>query len=233
MKTFLANPTPQDLAENKAASEAIFDYLDAIVAQRRLEPRDDLISDLLAVQSSDGAITDSEIRVNCMILLAGGNVPTADLIGNAVWLLLTHPEELAKLTADPTLIKGAIEEVLRYAPPTEGAQRVASHDFELHGCPVHSGQVVAAVLNAANRDPAVFTDPHRFDISRREGPHVAFGGGAHICIGAALARMEAQIAVGRLVQRFPDLRLADPAASPQWRDMPFFHGLETLPLTNG
>ena len=223
---FAPDPSAAERAATKEAANAITDYLDAAMTLRRREKRDDLISDLLAVQAAGGALSDSEIRVNCMNLLLGGNVTTADLIASAIFLLTSHPDERAKLIADPALIAGAIEEVLRYEPPTDGSQRVASRDMQIRGCPIRQSQVVAVMTHAANRDPAVFPDPHRFDISRRDGPHISFGGGAHICIGAALARLEAQVAVAGMIARFPNLRLADPA--PRWRAMPFFRGLETL-----
>ncbi len=228
MKSFLPDRTPEIDAEVKAMALAISDLLDEQMARRRRAPGDDLISDLLAVQAQSGALSDAEIRINCLNLLAGGNVTTADLIASAVWRLLKHPAERARLAADPGLITGAIEETLRLDPPTEGAQRVASRDLEIAGCPVGRTQVVAVLLHAANRDPAVFDDPHRFDIMRRGAPHMAFGGGAHICIGAPLARLEAQVAVGMLMRRFPALRLAEPDAAPAWRPIPFFHGLERL-----
>ena len=113
-------------------------------------------------------------------------------------------------------------------PPTEGAQRVAARDLELDGCPVHARQVVAVATPAANRDPSVFSDPHRFDIARREGPHITFGAGAHICIGAPLARLEAKAAIWGLIERFPGLALADPAQPSQWRPDDFFHGLASV-----
>jgi cytochrome P450 len=225
----LFSPDPAAAGPAKAAADAIMDYLAAVMAERRRAPADDLISDLLAGQAASG-LSDTAIRVNCMNLLLGGNVTTADLIASAVWLLLSHPDELAKLRADPGLITAAVEETLRFEPPTEGTQRIASRDLTIQGCPVRQGQVVAVLINAANRDPAVFTDPHRFDITRKGPGHLAFGGGAHICIGAPLARLEAQVAVGALMAARPRLRLADPSAAPQWRNLPFFRGLASLPV---
>jgi cytochrome P450 len=218
-------------AAGAAAVEGICDYLDAAMAERRRRPSDDLISDLIAVQAATGALSDSEIRVNCFNLILGGNVTTADLIASGVNLLLRHPAELAKLKADPGLVGSAVEEILRFEPPTEGAQRVASRDQTLAGCPMRERQVAAVVIPAANRDPAVFADPHRFDIARHDGPHISFGSGAHICIGAPLARLEARIAIAALIDRFPLLRLADPEAPPRWRPAPYFHGLEALLVT--
>jgi hypothetical protein len=226
---FSPDPTPEQRARTKAASEAISDYLDAAMAERRRAPKPDLISDLVAAQADGAPLSDSEIRVNVMSLLLGGNLTSADLITSAAWLLLTHPAERARLAADPGLIAAAIEETLRLEPPTEGTQRIASRELAIRGCPVHAGQVVAVSIRAANRDPAAFADPHRFDITRRCGPHIGFGGGAHLCIGAPLARLEAQTAVGALFDRFPDLRLAEPDAPPAWADRPFFRGLSRLP----
>lgn len=230
LNIFNPNATATDRRAGKDAVDAISDYFDQAMTARREAPEDDLITDLLAVQAATGALSDSEIRVNCFNLLLGGNVTTADLIANGINLLLRHPEELAKLRADPALIGPAVEEVLRFDPPTEGAQRVASQDLEMHGCPVRARQVIAVMIPAANRDPAAFPDPHRFDIVRRDGPHIAFGSGAHICIGAPLARLEARVAIGALVERFPGLALADPDAAPEWRPIPFFRGLRSLPV---
>jgi len=231
LTVFEPDPTEAQRQANKAAAIAILEYFDGAVAERRARPRDDLISDLIAEQAASGALSDAEIRVNCLNLLLGGNVTTGDLIGNGVNLLLRHPRELARLRADPSLIGSAVEEILRFEPPVEGAQRIAAHDLTLSGCPVRARQVAAVMTPAANRDPAAFTDPHRFDVARREAPHVSFGAGAHICIGAPLARLEAREAILGLVERFSALALADPAAAPEWRPTgSSFHGLVRLPV---
>lgn len=143
-------------------------------------------------------------------------------------LLLLNPDELAKLRADPGIINGLVEEVLRYEPPVDVTGRIASQPLEYGGCPVKAGQSLTVLLRAANRDPEVYEDPHRFNVTRKHRPHVAFGGGAHICIGAPLARLEAQVALVMLFDRFPDLKLADPETPPAWRRLPFFRGLERL-----
>lgn len=231
LNVFDPDRTDAGAAAGAAAVEGICDYLDAAMAKRRRAPRDDLISDLIAVQAATGALSDSEIRVNCFNLILGGNVTTADLITSGLNLLLRHPRELAKLRAEPGLIASAVEEILRYEPPTEGAQRVASRDQTLAGCPIKQRQVAAVMIPAANRDPAVFKDPHRFDIARHDGPHISFGSGAHICIGAPLARLEARVAIAALFDRFPALRLVEPNAPPRWRSVPFFRGLEALLVT--
>jgi len=210
------------------AANALSAYMTQMIRERRAAPRDDLVSDMVALQAEGAPLTDGEISINLQSLLVGGNLTTTDLIGNAVWLFLNHPAELAKLRADPSLINGAVEEVLRYESPVDITGRIASRDMEVGGCPVKQTQSLFASLRGANRDPAAFPDPHRFDIARKNAPHVAFGGGAHLCIGAPLARLEAQVALLTLFARFPDLRLADADMIPQWRTLPFFRGLKEL-----
>jgi hypothetical protein len=220
--------TPERTAQMEAASQALNAYFTETLDARRRAPRDDLLSDMVRLQADGADLSADELRINLSALLIGGNLTTTDLIGNGVRLLLTHSQELAKLVADPAIVNAVVEEVLRYEPPVDLTARIASHDMEAGGCPLKPGQVMNTWLRAANRDPEVFEDPHRFDVSRKHRPHVAFGGGAHICIGAPLARLEAQVALGRLFARFPDLRLADPDAPPAWRGLPFFRGLEHL-----
>jgi cytochrome P450 len=222
--------TPEQEAAMHRASEALSAYFLAAMADRRASPRDDLISDMVALQANGADLSDDELRINLVALLVGGNLTTTDLIGNGVRLLLQHPSELAKLKADPGVVNALVEEVLRYDPPVDSTGRIASREVELGGCPFRQGQALSVSLRGANRDPEVFEDPHRFDITRKHRPHVAFGGGAHICIGAPLARLEAQVALVRLFERFPDLRLAEPDAEPEWRTLPGFRGLERLPV---
>lgn len=222
--------TPEQTAHMERASEALNAYFTQAIIERRAKPRDDLISDMVQLQASGAELSDDELRINLTALLVGGNLTTTDLIGNAVRLLLLHPQELAKLKADPGIINSVVEEVLRYEPPVDITGRIASGDIEVGGCPLHAGQAMTVMLRAANRDPEVFDDPHRFDVSRKHKPHVAFGGGAHICIGAPLARLEAQVALVKLFDRFPDLKLAEPDATPAWRTLPFFRGMERLPV---
>jgi cytochrome P450 len=182
------------------------------------------------LQAAGAPLSNNELRINLSGLLIGGNLTTTDLIGNAVRLLLLNPGELAKLTAEPGLINSVVEETLRYEPPVDSTARVASADIEVNGCPVKASQSLIFHLRAANRDPEVFEAPDRYDVSAKRRPHVAFGGGAHICIGAPLARLEAQVALLRLFERFPNVRLTDPDAPPVWRTLPFFRGLERLEL---
>ena len=198
------------------------------MAARRTAPEDDLVTDMVQLQAAGADLSDGDLIANLIALLVAGNLTTTDLIGNGVRLFLLNPGELAKLKADPGLIGAAVEEILRYEPPVDITGRIASREMEVGGCPIHKTQSMLVSLRGANRDPAVFEDPDRFDITRKKSPHVAFGGGAHICIGAPLARLEAQVTLTRLFERFPDLRLADPHEPPVWRTLPFFRGLEKL-----
>src|SRR6202789_622497 len=220
--------TPEQTAQFVASANALSAYMRELMHQRAAQPQDDLVSDMMALKADGAELSDGEISNNLQGLLIGGNLTTTDLIGNAVWLLLRHPGELARLKADPALINSAVEEVLRYESPVDITGRVAPRDMEVGGCPVKQSQSLFMSLRGANRDPAAFPDPHRFDIARHDAPHVAFGGGLHLCIGAPLARLEAQVALLTLFDRFPNLRLADPDMKPQWRMMPFFRGLKEL-----
>jgi cytochrome P450 len=220
--------TPEQTEAMVRAGDALNRYFTEALAARHERPRDDLLTDMVQLKSAGADLSDDELRINLTALLVGGNLTTTDLIGNGVRLLLTHPAELAKLRAEPAIVNAVVEEVLRYEPPVDITGRIASKDLEFAGCPVKPGQSLTVFLRAANRDPEAFEDPHSFDVSRKHKPHVAFGGGAHICIGAPLARLEAQVALVKLFERFPDLRLADPDAEPQWRNLPFFRGLERL-----
>jgi cytochrome P450 len=220
--------TEAQKAEMARCSDALGAYMTDMLAQRRANPQDDLVSDMAILQAEGAQIDDADLIINLSALLVAGNLTTTDLIGNAVRLFMLNPGELAKLKADPSLINAAVEEALRFEPPVDITGRIASKDMEVRGCPVKARQSMLVSLRAANRDPAVFDDPDRFDITRRKSPHVSFGGGAHICIGAPLARLEAQVALIRLFERFPDMTLADPAAPAEWRQLPFFRGLEQL-----
>ena len=207
---------------------ALSAYMRGLMHERAANPRDDLVSDMMKLKADGAPLSEGEISTNLQGLLIGGNLTTTDLIGNAIWLLLNHPEDLAKLKADPSLINSCVEEVLRYEAPVDMTGRIAPRDMTIDGCPVKPRQQMFLSLRGANRDPQAFPEPDRFDIARKDAPHVAFGGGLHLCIGAPLARLEAQVALPSFFYRFPNLRLADPGTKPEWRRMPFFRGLKEL-----
>lgn len=220
--------TPEQTAHMMRASEALWTFMSNMLVMRRAKPEDDLVTDMVQLQAAGADIGDADLVTNLISLLVGGNLTTTDLIGNGVRQFLLNPAELEKLKADPSLIGGAVEEVLRFDPPVDITGRIASREMEVGGCPIHKTQSMLVSLRGANRDPEVFENPDKFDITRKKSPHVSFGGGAHICIGAPLARLEAQVTLIRLFERFPDLKLANPEATPEWRTLPFFRGLQHL-----
>lgn len=220
--------TPEQTEYLQRSGEAIRGYFESQIAARRTKPQDDLITDVVQLQAAGAELTDAEIISNLIGLLVGGNLTTSDLIGNGVYALLTHPDELAKLKADPSIVPQVVEEVLRYDGPVDITARVTPRAMEIGGCPMKARQSVITLLRSANHDPEVFENPDAFDVSRKPGPHVAFGGGSHICIGAPLARIEAQAALSKLFQRFPNLRLARPDEKPEKRTLPFFNGIQRL-----
>jgi len=218
--------TPAETAHMEASNAALDAYFTELMAERRAKPQDDLVSDMVALQAAGAPLSDIELKINLLALLIGGNLTTTDLIGNGVRLLLLHPAEREKLAANAALAPQAVEEILRYEGPVDITGRVLSGQRELGGCPMHKGQSVMVVLRSANRDPDIFERPDAFDITRKAVPHMSFGGGTHICIGAPLARMEGIAFFSVFFQRFPTLKLVDEA--PQWRTLPFFRGLERL-----
>lgn len=219
------NPFADD--EMKAAGLEANASLDALfrseIEKRRREPSDDLIGKLVAAEREGDRLTESELVTMCQLLLVAGNVTTTDLIGNGMRSLLEHPSEHARLRAEPALLANAVEEMLRFEGPVQSTGRIAPRDFDLEGVPVRKGESISLILAAANRDPAIYPDPDRFDIARADTHHHSFGGGAHLCLGAHLARAEAQAAVGALVSRYPKLRPADREV--QWKMTPGFRGL--------
>jgi cytochrome P450 len=193
------------LTPTEQAYGEITAYLRPIFAERRRVPRDDLISALVVVEDQGQTLTETELLSLSMLILGAGHETTTNLIANAVLALLRHPSERRRLQDDPTLIGSAVEEFLRYDSPVQLTDRVATVDCDIAGQEIRRGQVVALLLGAANRDPSRFADPDRLDIGRQDNHHLSFGHGVHFCLGAALARLEGQIAVATLLRRFPDL----------------------------
>jgi hypothetical protein len=222
------NPLISDAEREQvvAANEALEAYFRRVIAERHAQPRADLISSLIAAEEGGDRLSDDEILTMSALLLAAGNVTTTDLIGNGVLALLQNPDELRKLREDPSLIKNAVEEMLRYDGPVTQSGRIPLAEVSVAGCPIAAGQSINPSLSAANHDPAAYREPHRFDITRKDTHHHSFGGGAHFCLGAPLARLEAQIGIGTLVRRFPGLRLA--GEDLEYRKIPSFRGLAKL-----
>lgn len=202
--------TPAMMAEGDLSARAFGDYLRALIAQRKARPADDLMSALISARERDRSMTDDQLVSITETLFAAGHGTTRSLIGLAVLALLRNPHQLARLRAEPSLITSAVEEALRYDSPTQApSPQVATQDVEIGGATIRKGQAVSVLLGAANRDPARFPDPDRFDITRKDNDHLAFSLGPHYCLGASLARAEAQIAIAALVARTSNLRLAD------------------------
>ena len=206
-------------------------YLTELFAARRAEPRDDLISGLLAARDADDALTEDELFGTVVLLIVAGHETTVGLIGNAVVDLLEHPDQLELVRADPKLIPAAVEEVLRFEGPVERTlNRWAATDVELGGQTIRRGELVIAIVNAADRDAERYPEPDRLDVKREDTRHLAFGRGSHFCLGAPLARLEAQIALETLFRRLPRLRLAVPREELEWRPTPGFRRLVAIPV---
>ena len=216
----------EEKARAMAARQALNEFFHAEIGRRRRQPGDDLISQMLRAEEAGERLSEREIVTQCNLLLIAGNVTTTDLIGNGVKALLENPDQLQKLMSDPALLENAVEEMLRFDSPVVTSGCIAHEDMKIDGCPVHRGDSVTVSLAAANHDPAVYPDPDRFDIERADIHHHAFGGGRHHCLGAPLARVEAQEAIAGLFRRFPGLRLSERghayAAVPSFRGMQSF-----------
>ena len=219
---------PGGLEAAQAAFTELSGYFRAVLAERRREPREDLISALATVEERGEALSEAELVSLCGLILGAGYETTANLIGNAAVALLRHPGERKRLVDDPGLIASAVEEFLRYESPVQATDRVATRDFEIRGTRIRRGELVVLFLAAANRDPERFPDPDRLDLGRPDNAHLAFSHGPHFCLGAQLARAEAQIAIGTLVRRFPGFE--GPPGPLAWRPSFSLRGPAALPL---
>jgi hypothetical protein len=199
------------------------------VREHRAHPREDLISAFVAAEINGDRLTDEEIVANTIVTMVGGQETTTNLIGNGLLTLLRNPAQLEMLKADPSLIPGAVEELLRYESPSQHTARLAPDDVELGGKLIRKRQAVIAVMGAANRDPERFVDPDRLDIRREDNRHVAFAWAGHYCFGAPLARIEGQIAFETVVRRMPNLRLKPGPLT--WRTNMGLRGLTVLEVT--
>ncbi|GAA2852340.1 cytochrome P450 [Streptosporangium fragile] len=223
----------EQLRRRAEVNAAIRDYFGRLIAERRAEPRDDMISALVSARDDRELLSEQELMATLTLLLIAGHETTVNLIGNGVLALLTHPDQLALLRERPELIPSAVEEFLRYEGPVERATlRFATEDLQIAGVHIPEGSVVHISLGAADRDPEAFAHPDTLDVTRADNHHVAFGHGIHFCLGAPLARLEGRIAFETLLRRLPGLALDCPPAEAAWRRSgSLIRGLEALPVT--
>jgi cytochrome P450 len=215
-----------DIETAKQGLLQTFAYFRALARARRGRGVETLLDLLLTAEDQGDVLSEDEVVANCVLLLFAGHETTANLLGSGLYRLLSHPDQLALLRANPELVPSAVEEFLRFDPPVSGTLRIASEDCELDGQQIRKGDVVAAMIAAANRDPRRFADPERLDILRMPNRHLTFGYGIHFCLGAPLARLEAQIAFEKLLPRFRRIDVLD--ETPRWKPQLFFRGLESL-----
>lgn len=220
--------TPEILAAGDEATLAFIDYFSSLVAKRRQDPQDDLLSGLIAAEEQGDRLSEDELLATAILLFGAGHETTMNLIGNGLLALFRNPDQLEKLRRDPALIHSAVEEFLRYDSAVQMTARTAIEDLEINGRTVSKGQQVIILLGAANRDPVQFPDPDRLDIMRAENRHIAFSHGIHYCLGAPLARVEAQLAINTLLRRMPALQLQNEDL--EWREMVTLRGLKALPV---
>jgi cytochrome P450 len=207
----------------------LVDYMRGQVEERRAHPRLDLLSDLVRAEVDGSRLTDNEIVNIANIMLVAGHITTTMMIGNTLACLDSNPEVFARVRADRSLVPGALEEALRTLTPSAALSRRTTRDVEIGGVTIPEEQLILVWPSAANRDPAVFTDPDVFDPARNPNPHLGFGHGVHFCIGSMLAKIQGAVAVNGLLDRFPTLRM-DPADPPRFFPSPDLIGPATLPL---
>jgi pimeloyl-[acyl-carrier protein] synthase len=217
-------------AETQASIEEAESYLepywDELIEDRRADLREDLLSELIRAEDEGHRLDHDELRSTCGLLLIAGHETTMNLIGNGLLALLRHPDQTEKLRTNPELARMAVEELLRFDSPVHLTARTAAEDVQVGDVSIPRGQIAIIAIGGVNRDPAHFDEPDRVNIERNPNPHVAFSAGPHFCVGAGLARLEAQLAFPRLLQRFPNLELTDP--DPEYRETITLRGLKEL-----
>ena len=215
----------------RAAQDALIaltDFFRKTVAERRRNKGNDLISLLIDIEEEGEVLTEEELYAQCIALLFAGHETTRNLIGNGMYTLLQHPQETAELRENPEIIRSAVEEILRFESPVQFTARVLKEDIEVCGQRIPKRWSILCMLGAANRDPKQFKDPNRLNLKRLNNQHLAFSAGPHFCIGSQLARLEGQIAILNLLQRFPQMKLTGPR--PEWASTFGFRGLKSLPV---
>jgi cytochrome P450 len=227
--SILTNIPPDVLRRSMAAMDELLEYIRGVVAQRRAEPRDDLLTALVRAQEAGDRLSEEELLANAVLLLNAGHETTTNLIGNGTLALLRHPDQAQRLRDDPSLVPSAVEELLRYDSPVQFTSRLLTADLELGGKRLRAGQMVLLLLGSANRDPEQFADPDRLDIGRPDNKHLAFGLGPHFCLGAPLARLEGRIVFETLLRRLPNLRLD--GRPPERRPNFNLRGLQSLEVS--
>jgi cytochrome P450 len=220
------SPSAEARATGAEAARQVFDYLADIIAARRRAPREDLIIAMIAAQEERDALTDAELLATGNLLLLAGHETTTNLIGNGTLALLREPDQWKRLCQEPALLPTAIEELLRYDGPVQATVRVALEDVAIDDQVIPQGSLVLVSIGSANHDPDTFEDPDQLDLARVPNPHLAFGFGAHFCLGAPLARLEARLAFDALTKRFPGLSLV--SDRPAYRTNPVLRGLTSL-----
>jgi len=227
------NPPLEQMDAAASAGKIIAEHLEDLIAARRAAPTDDLLSELIHVEEQGDQLSHSELIATVMLIFGAGFETTTNLIGNGLLALLEHPSELRRLRNDRSLMKTAVEELLRWDSPVQIDGRITFEDVELDGTSVAAGEQLVTLIGAANRDPRVFEDPERFDVGRVGQAPMSFGAGIHFCLGAALARAEGQVVFERLLDRFPVIEPAWAAGRPAYRDSLVLRGLESLPVRFG
>nr|QZA73303.1 cytochrome P450 [Streptomyces sp.] len=228
--TQLSGGDPESMAQ---ATTALLGYLHELIESKRSEPSDDVLTGLVR-SSDDGKLNTQELVSMAFLLLVAGNETTVNLIGNGMYALLRHPEQLSALRADRSLMAGAVDELLRYESPVNTSSlRFTTEPIEVGGVVIPEGELVVVALTSANRDESQFPDASSLDIHRQAGPGLSFGHGIHYCVGAQLARLEAQIAFDQLIDRFPHMRPAADPADLRWQPGTALRGLRSLPVSLG
>lgn len=218
-------------ARSQARADEFADYLAALIETKRREPGEDLVSQLVRAEATDGTLSQQELRAMIVLLIFAGHETTVNLLGNGLLALFAYPDELDKLKRDLSLVPAAIEELLRFCGPVLApALRYAQEDVEIGGMTIARGEVIMISLGSANDDEAQFHDAHALDVARTDGKHLAFGHGVHFCLGAALARLEGQVALTTLLRRLPGLRLNTSLDALHWRGNFLLRGLQALPV---